>query len=69
MEVKEIAKINRKIKELPLFLRARQAEEILGISKWHLYRRALTGELKSIKIGGSRLFQTQDILRLLQIKT
>ena len=60
-------KINEKVKELPAFLRAKDAEKILGISKWTLYRKGLKGELETVKVDGIRLFKTEDVLRLLGI--
>jgi len=53
-------KINEKLKELPAFLRAKDAEKILGISKWTLYRKGLKGELESVKVDGIRLLKPEE---------
>jgi len=54
------------IKELPLYLRAREAQALLGLSPWVLYRMAYSGEIKSIRVARTRLFLTKDLLRLLK---
>ena len=61
-------KISKKVEELPAYMRAKDIETILGISKWTLYRKAHKKEISSVKVDGIRLFKTEDILKLLGIQ-
>jgi len=55
-----------KLKELPLYMRAKQAEKVFGISRWALYRLAYQKQVITSKVGGMLLFKTSDIFRLLK---
>jgi len=58
----------KKVDELPLYLRAREAQTLLGISPWVLYRLGYQQKIRTVRVGRIRLFSTKDVLSLLELE-
>lgn len=48
-----------------LLLSVKEAEQLFSISRWSLYRKALQGEIPSVKIGGLRRFPAKALEKAL----
>lgn len=47
-------------------LSVKQAAQRLGVSFWTIYRLARTGQLGSVRLGRRRLFEEEDLKKLIR---